>query len=61
MILFDLHDLYEPIEAVMKNGDKLENNDAIKTENKDSHEKPKKYEVILNDDENNLNMEMRLS
>ena len=31
-----VHDFYEAIETVMKIRDKLENNDAKKTENKDS-------------------------
>ena len=35
----------------MKNSDKLENKDAIKTENKDSDKYQKEYEVIINDDE----------
>ena len=43
----------------MKNGHELENNDAIKTENKESDKKAKEYEVIINDDENKLNMEKR--
>ena len=38
----------------MKNGDKLENNDAIKTENKDSNKESKEYEAIVNDDKTNL-------
>ena len=40
----------------MKNGDKLENKDAVKTENKDSYKKPKEYELIINDDKKKLNM-----
>ena len=34
-------------ETAMKNGDELENNDAIKTENKDSNRKTKQYKVIF--------------
>ena len=34
----------------MKNGEELESIDAIKNENKHSDEKPKEYEVIINDD-----------
>ena len=32
----------------MKNGDELEHNDALKTENKHNHKYPKDYEVNIN-------------
>ena len=42
----------------MKNGNKLENDDTIKTDNKEGDKKQKEYEEIINYDENKLNMKM---
>ena len=60
MRIYNLHDFYKPIETVMKNGDELRNNYAIKYENTYSDKTPKYYKVIIND-KNKLNMEDRHS
>ena len=45
-------------EAVKKNGDEFENNDANKNENNQNDQNPKEYEGIVNDDNEKLNIEM---